>query len=271
MPKPAHNPTIFPATTRVAVLELSEFFTYRELGAIVGRDASTVRQWPDRPREAREPHLSRLMMTYEIVSQLLMWSREPDIAAYFRTPYDGHTVTQVLRAWTRIDKYDDLIEVLAYGPEHLIKALVSISSPTETARRSTPRLEQPLEHAGEEGRRFVTALADISTIRADGTLGTQHGDIGMLRMDRVLLYPTPTLQLVAPPKFGTSEQKQREHFARVFRTLGWLRPSASGKSTRVVRTGEQVRRVWDLPAAILLEPARIAASLSSRPDAISTS
>lgn len=253
MPKPVINPTIFPATTRVAVREMSEFFTYSQLSAIIGRDSSTIRQWPDRPREAREPHLSRLMLTYEIVSQLLMWSRTPDIAGYFHAAYDGRTVTQAIRAWTRVDKYDDLVEVLAYGPEQLIAALTSISRPPRPVRQTTHLLEQPLEDPEEEGRQFREALSAATTIQPGGTLTTRDGEIGMLKEDRVLLYPTPTLHTVAPRGVGMSDQKQREHYARLFRTLGWLRPASDGKSTRVVRARDEVRRAWDLPAAVIFD------------------
>lgn len=112
----------------------------------------------------------------------------------------------------------------------------------------------------------MTTLADVSTVHTDRTLATPHGAIGTLKDDRLLLYPTPALQIIAPLKFGTSGQKQREHFAGLFRRLGWLRPSAGGKSTRIIRVGDQVRRAWDLPAAIVLEPARTVASLTGHSD-----
>lgn len=270
MAKPARAANVYPESTRNAVRELSEFFTYRQLSDLIGRDSTTIRQWLDRPREAREPYRARLMLTNDIVAQLLVWSRTPDIAGYFHTPYNGRTVTQAIHDWTQVARYDELLEVIADGPADLTRALHSSAEPTRPARRQTPLLEQPLEHAEEEGRRFVTALADASTVLGDRTLATRYGDIGTLRDDRLLLYPTPALQVLASRESGTSEQKQREHFARLFRTLGWLRPSAGGKSTRVVRAGDQVRRVWDLPAAIVLEPHRIASSLDGHSDTVST-
>lgn len=246
MAKPARAANVYPESTRTAVLELSEFFTYRQLGELIGRSPETIRQWPDRLREAPEPYRARLMLTYEIVCQLLVWSRTPDIAGYFHTPYNGRTVSQAIHDWTRADRYDDLLEVIADGQEAMIDAL----APTMRGRTR----QRPAEHAGEsavrEGQILADALASGTSLERDGTIVSGGRVIGVLRGDRALLDPSSTLRLFSDPT-GLSQADRRTHYAQVLLTLGWLRPAKDGKATRPFRINGKVQRVWDLPASLV--------------------
>jgi hypothetical protein len=246
MAKPARAATVYPESTRTAVLELSEFFTYRQLGELIGRSPETIRQWPDRLREAPEPYRARLMLAYEVVCQLLMWSRTPDIAGYFHTPYNGRTVAQAIHDWTRVDRYDDLLEVIVDGQQAMIDAL----APTMRARGR----QRPEAHAAkstdQSGQLLADALASGTSLERDGTIVSDGRVIGVLRGDRALLDPSSTLRLFSD-QTGLSHLDRRAHYTQLLLALGWLRPAKDGKSTRPFRIDGKVQRAWDLPSSLV--------------------
>ncbi|UFU16059.1 hypothetical protein LQK89_17710 (plasmid) [Curtobacterium sp. C1] len=246
MAKPARAANVYPESTQTAVLELSEFFTYRQLSELIGRSPETIRQWPDRVREAPEPYRARLMLTYEIVCQLLVWSRTPNIAGYFHTPYNGRTVSQAIHDWTRADRYDDLLEVIADGQQAMIDAL----APTMRGRGQQRPEQHTAESARREGQLLAEALASGTSLQHDGTIVSDGRIIGVLRGDRALLDPSSTLRLFSNPT-GLSQPDQRTHYTQLLLTLGWLRPAKDGKSTRPFRINGKVQRAWDLPSSLV--------------------
>ncbi|MCS5524755.1 hypothetical protein NY551_18630 [Curtobacterium flaccumfaciens pv. oortii] len=249
MAKRARAANVYSESTRTAVLELSEFFTYRQLSDLIGRDPTTIRQWPDRLREAREPYLGRLMLTYDIVCQLLAWSRTPDIAGYFRTPYSGRTVTQAIHDWTRVDQYDELLEVIADGQQAMIDAL---TPPVRTQGRR-PSDERVAESADRDGRLLADALASSVSVRHDGAIVSDTGVVGVLRDGRALLDPVSTLELFTDAT-ELNQADRRAHYTQLLLALGWLQPAHDGRATRPFRIDGRVRRVWDLPGALLATP-----------------
>lgn len=246
MAKPARAANVYPESTRTAVLELSEFFTYRQLGELIGRSPETIRQWPDRLREAPEPYRARLMLTYEIVCQLLVWSRTPDIDGYFHTPYDGRTVSQAIHDWTRVDRYDDLLEVIADGQQAMIDAL----APTMRGRGRQRPEQHTAESAHREGQLLADALASGTSLQTDGTIVSDGRIIGVLRGDRALLDPSSALRLFSDTA-GLSQPDRRTHYTQLLITLGWLRPAKDGKATRPFRINGKVQRAWDLPGFLV--------------------
>jgi len=246
MAKPARAANVYPESTRTAVLELSEFFTYRQLSELIGRSPETIRQWPDRLREAPEPYRARLMLTYEIVCQLLVWSRTPDIAGYFHTPHNGRTVSQAIHDWARTKRYDDLLEVIVDGQQAMIDAL----APTIRARGRQRPDASTAESPDQEGQLLADALASGTSLQPDNTIVSDGRIIGVLRGDRALLDPSSTLRLFSDAT-GLNQPDRRTHYTQLLLTLGWLRPAKDGKSTRPFRINGRVQRAWDLPGSLV--------------------